>query len=394
MTGVRSVPVGERRARLARRQRVAPGHRAADAVDAAQSVVGLHATTPSSVYLAAWARVDGFDREAMDAALYRDRTLVKHLAMRRTLFVFPLDVLPAAQAGASARVAAAESGRLVRELERSGVKDDAAAWLEQARAAVLEALRDGRELSSTQLRDELPLLEGGIPYGAGRSWAGTAPLAPRVLTILAAEGRVVRASNDGAWTASRPLWATTESWLGRPITPLSTQEGVAALARDWLHAYGPGTVEDLTWWLGGTKASVRRALHEIGAVEVDLDGRTGHLLPDDVEPLTPVEPWGALLPELDPTTMGWKERDWYLGSHRAQIFDSAGNGGATAWWDGRIVGGWAQDPDGLVVLQLLEDLGADARATLEAEAARLTDWLGGTRVVGRFPSPLSKAVAP
>ena len=84
MTGVRSVPVGERRARLARRQRVAPGHRAADAVDAAQSVVGLHATTPSSVYLAAWARVDGFDREAMDAALYRDRTLVKHLAMRRT----------------------------------------------------------------------------------------------------------------------------------------------------------------------------------------------------------------------------------------------------------------------------------------------------------------------
>ena len=67
--------------------------------------------------------------------------------------------------------------------------------------------------------------------------------------------------------------------------------------------------------------------------------------------------------------------------------------GATAWWDGRIVGGWAQDGS-VVVLQLLEDLGADARATLEAEAARLTDWLGGTRVVGRFPSPLSKAVAP
>jgi hypothetical protein len=394
MTGVRSVPVSERRARLARRQRLAPGHRAADAVEAARSVVGLHATTPSSVYLAAWARVDGFDREAMDAALYRDRTLVKHMAMRRTLFVFPLDVLPAVQAGASARVAAAESSRLVRELERAGVKDDPAAWLEEARAAVLAALRDGRELSSTRLRQELPVLEGGIPFGAGRSWAGTAPLAPRVLTILAAEGRVVRADNDGAWTVSRPLWATTESWLGRPITPLQPQEGVTGLVRHWLHAFGPGTVEDLTWWLGGTKASVRQALHDLGAVEVDLDGRTGHLLPDDVEPVEAVEPWGALLPELDPTTMGWKERDWYLGDHRAQIFDSAGNGGATAWWDGRIVGGWTQDDDGVVVLVLLEDVGSDAEAALRSEADRLTTWLEGTRVVGRFPSPLSRATAP
>jgi hypothetical protein len=152
-------------------------------------------------------------------------------------------------------------------------------------------------------------------------------------------------------------------------------------------------VEDLTWWLGGTKASVRQALHDLGAVEVGLDGRTGHLLPDDVEPVEAVEPWGALLPELDPTTMGWKERDWYLGDHRAQIFDSAGNGGATAWWDGRIVGGWTQDDDGVVVLVLLEDVGSDAEAALRSEADRLTTWLEGTRVVGRFPSPLSRATA-
>ena len=29
-------------------------------------------------------------------------------------------------------------------------------------------------------------------------------------------------------------------------------------------------------------------------------------------------PWAALLPTLDPTTMGWKERDWYLGAARAR----------------------------------------------------------------------------
>ena len=36
----------------------------------------------------------------VDRALYDDRTLVKHLAMRRTLFAFPREVLDAAQGGA------------------------------------------------------------------------------------------------------------------------------------------------------------------------------------------------------------------------------------------------------------------------------------------------------
>jgi hypothetical protein len=91
--------------------------------------------------------------------------------------------------------------------------------------------------------------------------------------------------------------------------------------------------------------------------------------------------------------MGWFERDWYLGPHKAHVFDTNGNGGATAWWDGRIVGGWRQGDGGEVVLQLLEDIGRDATAAIEREAARLTDWLGGMKVLPRFPSPLSKQLA-
>jgi hypothetical protein len=138
---------------------------------------------------------------------------------------------------------------------------------------------------------------------------------------------------------------------------------------------------------------VRRARAELRAVEVDLDGQAGWLLPDDLEPVEPVEPWAALLPSLDPTTMGWAQREWYLGPHRPQLFDTSGNAGPTAWWDGRIVGGWAQDDAGAVVVQVLEDVGAEALRALEDEAARLTAWLAGTRVLPRFPSPLAKAAA-
>jgi hypothetical protein len=57
------------------------------------------------------------------------------------------------------------------------------------------------------------------------------------------------------------------------------------------------------------------------------------------------------------------------------------------------VGGWRQSDAGEVMLQLLEDIGSDGVDALEAEAARLTTWFEGARVLPRFPSPLSKAVA-
>jgi prepilin-type processing-associated H-X9-DG protein len=384
----------ERRARLARRHRLAPDDRANDVSTATRSMVCWHATTPSTVYLSARARVAGFTTAAMDKALYADRSVVKHLAMRRTLFGFPVDELDDAQAGASRRVAAAEGGRLAREVEKAGLHRDGAAWLERAKRAALDRLGDGRELTSTELRAEVPELAGSIDYGAGKRWGGSVPVGPRVLGVLSAEGRVVRASNDGAWTTSRPRWTAMEPWIGRPLADVDPADGLARLVRRWLATFGPGTLQDLKWWLGGTVGATRQALTDVGAVEVDLGGgTTGWVLPDDLEQTEPVQPWGALLPELDPTTMGWFERDWYLGEHRPHLFDRNGNGGNTAWWDGRVVGGWGQTDDGEVYLALLEDVGAEAMTVLEREAESLTRWLDGVSVPGRYPSPLNRRPA-
>ncbi|MFN2506416.1 MAG: winged helix DNA-binding domain-containing protein [Acidimicrobiales bacterium] len=390
---MREVEVAERCARLARRHHLAPGHRAPDVTEAARGMVCLHGTDPGTVYLSAWARLDGMTVGDMDLALYVDRSLVKHLAMRRTLFVFPRETLAWAQAGASNRVADTERRRLIRGVEKAGLHADGASWLSEASEQVLVVLADGREATSTQLRAEIPLLAGSISYGEGRSWGGEFPIGPRVLTTLSAAGRIVRASNDGAWTTSRPRWASMESWLGEELAPCGEAEGVAGLVGAWLGRFGPGTAVDIKWWLGSTVAAVRGALADLKAVEVGLNGKTGYLLPDDLEPTEPVEPWAALLPPLDPTTMGWFERDWYLGPYKAQLVDTSGNAGPTAWWDGRIVGGWRQRQNGEVELQLLEDAGSEARAALEREAFRLTEWFGGTRVLPRFPSPLSKVLA-
>jgi hypothetical protein len=390
---VRKVEIAERRARLARRHRLAPGHRADDVVEAARSMVCLHGTDPVTVHLSGWTRVDGMTVSDVERALYDDRSLVKHLAMRRTLFVFTREMLAVAQAGASNRVADAERRRLIREIEKAGLHRDGERWLAEASEQVLGALADGREATSSELRDELPVLEGSMRYGEGRSWGGQMPVGPRVLTALSAAGRIVRASNDGPWSSSRPRWTSMSSWLGEEIALLPEAEGVRRLVEQWLRAFGPGTAADIKWWLGSTMAAVRRALAELEALEVDLDGQTGYLLPDDLDAIDPVPPWAALLPPLDPTTMGWFEREWYLGPYKTQLFDASGNAGPTAWWAGRIVGGWRQTDTGEVELQLLEAVDAEGLRALEQEAARLTEWFDGRRVLPRFPSPLSKQVA-
>lgn len=353
-------------------------------------MVCLHGTDPASVYLSAWARADAMTVPDLEAALYSRRSLVKHLAMRRTLFVLPAGRLDVVQSAVSARIAASESARLVREVEKAGLYDDGAAWLEAASEAVVAHLADGREASWVQLREELPVLRGRIAYGAGKAWAGEFPVGPRVLTVLSAEGRLVRAGNDGPWTASRPRWATMRSWLGRDLEEVDEETARADLVRDWLRTFGPGTERDLRWWLGSTAAAVRQALRDVEAVRVDLDGTPGFLLPDDLHEVAPVEPWAALLPGLDPTVMGWADRDWYLRGHRDELFDRNGNAGATAWWDGRAVGGWHQGPAGEVVLDLLEEVGEEGRAALREEADRLTTWLDGVRVTQRFVSPLQQ----
>jgi hypothetical protein len=388
---VRQVPDSERRARLAVRHALARSAAAADPETAVQRLTVLHSTEAATVYLSLWARVPGLTVAEVDRSLYDDRTLVKQLAMRRTLFVFPRALLPAAWGSASARVAAMLRTRLAKEAVTHGLADDGEAWLERAMQATLARLAGGEELSATRLREEVPELAGHLELALDKKYGGRFPVAPRVLAQLAVEAEIVRGHNAGHWRTARPLWTRTEDWLGDRPEPLKEREGYAELVRRWLYSFGPGSTDDLVWWLGSTKTAVRDALGDVAAVEVALeDGSTGWLLPDDLEVVADPGPWVALLPVLDPTVMGWKTRDFYLGEHGPSLFDRNGNAGTTAWVDGRIVGCWVQDEAGTVRVHLLEPVSDVARAALEAEAERLTAWLDGLRVSTVYPSAAMK----
>jgi hypothetical protein len=382
----------ERRARIGRRHVLAPSHQLQTPEEVTRALTVLHSTEPATVHLAVQARAPGATVADVERALYDERTLVKQLAMRRTLWVFPRDLLPAAWGSASARVAAQLRPRLAKEVEEGGVAPDGAAWVDTACAAVLAHLEGGRELSAQELREQVPELAGRIDHAVGKSYGANVAIAPRVLTQLAVEGRLVRGRNGGHWRISRPQWTLTEDWLEAPAEPDPADQGYAELVRRWLWSFGPATEADLVWWLGATKAVVRAALIAVGAVEVRLaDGSPAYLHPDDIEVAGPAEPWAALLPVLDPTVMGWKQRDWYLGDHGPHLFDRNGNAGTTAWVDGRAVGCWVQDDDGVVRVHVLEEVTKAASALLAAEAERLTRWLDGVVISTVYPSPAMKA---
>jgi hypothetical protein len=337
--------------------------------------------------LSTWARLA--DRAttaaALEQALYEERSLLRLLAMRRTMFVVDRATAPVVHAACSLTVAARERKKLLGWIADAGFADgDAVAWLARAERAALAALADGGELTGAEVNGADPLLAQEIVLSPGKSYEGRVKIGSRLLLLLAAEGLVVRTRPRGGWTSTQFRWATLERWIGGPLPELAAEEAEAELARRWLAAFGPAAPADLQWWTGWTAKQTRRALAQPAVVEAELeDGAPGVVLADDVEPIGAVAPWVALLPGLDPTPMGWKERSFYLGAHAERVFDANGNVGPTVWADGRIVGGWAHRPDGEVAFTLLEDLGAAATAAVAAEAEALSARLGDVRLAPR-----------
>ncbi len=393
---MRAVGVAERRARLAAAHHLAPGERAATVTAAVADIIGLHGTDPASVYLAAWARTADVDQAAIEHALYEERSLVRMLGMRRTVFVVPAALGPVIQAACTDQIAERMRRQLAQQVQQSGIAPDGASWLKEAGEATVRALAARGTATGAELARDEPRLRAQLVYAADKSYGGPVNVTTRLLTLLSAEGLIVRGRPRGGWTSSQFTWSAA----GDQVRPAAA-EARAELARRWLAAFGPALPADLQWWTGWTAGQTRQALAGLDITEVDLDGAPGIMLTADAATAgspgpAAAGPAAALLPALDPAAMGWRERAWYVGEHGPALFDRSGNIGPTAWWDGRIVGGWAQRKDGEIAVRLLEDAGAEAAAAIAAEAGRLREWIGSdpkTRITPRFRTPLERELA-
>lgn len=362
--------------------------------EAARRLLALHGTDPATLVLSVAARTGGTVKAAVAAlnrSLEQDKTLVRAMAMRRTVHVVPVDDYPwmlsiyADKVGSTRRKDA--EGYLVAAGLASA--DEAPARYRALEASILDALR-GRELTVTELSASIPELAARFDPVPGKSYSTAMAIGGRFVDAVGATGPIVRAKARGSWKVSTCSWARLDDWLPDLPPPPAIRDARATLVRRYLDAFGPATVDDVAWWAGLPKGTIKAALADVDVVDVDVPGWAPRV---DLRGRSyDAGPTGAvLLPALDPSIMGWADRTPILDdAWRPTLFDRSGNPAPTIWFDGRVVGAWAQPKTGEIRFHLYASAPEDE---VRAAVARMEATLGGERVAPRFPTPIVKELA-
>jgi hypothetical protein len=245
--------------------RLAPQNRASTAEEVARSLVALHATDPASVHLAVAVRTTGPGAPvaAVDRALYDDRTIVRVMGMRRTMWAVPAELVPVVVGACGRAIASDERRRLVRAVEDQGIATDGERFVAELEEQAVAALAEREAVLTSDLTRDVPALGSTVRLGGDSKWAADVSLSSRIVLLLTCEGRIVRTHPLGTWTSTRHRYALSS----RSPEPMETAAAQAELARRWLSAFGAVSVDlvgDLRWWAGWTVAATRRALTAAG----------------------------------------------------------------------------------------------------------------------------------
>jgi hypothetical protein len=340
----------------------------------ASRLCGLHAQVMSSAELMLWARVADLDREAVQHALWDERTLVKTWAMRGTLHLLPASELSLWHAALSTSRRYLNPGRWKKYF---GISIEELDRLTEAIATALQ----GRVLTREELSAEVGRITGSAAFGAklGQSW-GT------ILKPAAFSGKLCFGPSVG----TRVQFTRPDSWLaaaGRAAgPPVDPQEAVAAIVRRYLAAYGPATYQDFARWWGGA-SGVATARRSMGALEdevtaVDLEGRPAWMLTAHVRELRQLEPRRSvrLLPGFDQYVIGasWHAADLLPGDFRGRVYRPQGWVSPVLLVNGRMEGTWRHEIKGSKVELAIEPFvkaPAWVRRAAAEEAERLAGFL-------------------
>lgn len=403
----RAFPAPHVNAYLAHKQHLLPGSRGSDVLQVTRDIVALHASSATTPYLSLWARMPGFQREHLEAALYERRELAKVLCMRVTVHAVPADEVPLFMRAHEHLI----ESRMPPRFRDGGLlayaglctDEEAKGTQEDLFRRVLQVLADKGPATAQEIGEAVPELKAAIRHDAGRAYEGQFSVGSRLLGDMAARGLTIRARPRGTWRSNLYDYAIFSDWLpGVDLQSTSAAQGREGVIYRYLRAFGPARLDDMQWWTGWSAADLRKALEPLQrrVGEVSVEGQSGGflMLRDDVQQMAAFQPpagsSGFLLPSLDGYIMGYRDRGRFLArEHADKVFDRAGNALPTVWANGRVVGGWGQRKDGTVVFGLFERASDDAQEALIVEAARLQGFLGDEYVKpAMFHTPFTRAL--
>lgn len=324
-----------------RKQHLADDSRIDDIVRITSDIVGLHATSATTPYLSLYARTHHFEKEHLDEELYLKRNLAKIRCMRNTLYILPKEMLPLAYAA---------TGKMAREASRRyaefrGVSPEKYEVMSKSVLALLK----GREMSVFEVKKAL------------KPQVDVASL----LSLMCDQGLLVRGRRGKGWKDKNHKYA-----LFREYFP---------------------DVDLIAWWIGLTKAAVRKALSDIRGQldQVEIDDIEGDfiMLRSDWDIMKNIGPFKRptvnLLPSLDPYLMGYRQRERYLElENYNRIFDRSGNAVSSIMLNGRVAGVWdfAENAEPTVKLFLFEEVEEKSLKEIYLKAQQVGEFIADRKV--------------
>jgi len=320
---------------LLERQRLAP----ADAIRRLTPLQGQHAPAP---YIALAARLDGFTRADLEAALSA-RRVVKTTIMRLTLHVADAGDYPAyAQVTRQARMRAWR--KTYPHLDEARVAADLGVWLREPR-------------TNAEIRERVRRYDGV----ADDPW--TPVIFARTLLPL------VQLPPGGFWDdARRASFVLDPRPLPDPV------DAAALVLRRYLAAFGPASRRDVAAWSGVAQRDFADAWARVPTVAYRDECGTELLdLPEQPLPpaSTPLPP--RLLAHWDQPLLAYAERDRIIPPEVAPRKLPL-RGSPTVTVHGRVAASWDLRREGDAVrveIQPHVDIQRSARAAIRAEAERI-----------------------
>jgi Winged helix DNA-binding domain len=342
------------------------------AVTISRDVCGVQAQVMSAAYLQLWVRNHELTRGEIESALWKDRTLVKTSLMRQTLHLIPSDELPVY---ISALRACRRAGAL-RVMERCGIGAEEAEEIVQATLRVLANGPCGRAEVVAALR---PKASKAARFWIENSWG--------LVRVPVADGLVCYGSGEN----NKANFIRVDHWLPKlKMKLLPTAEAQGALLRQYLHAYGPATINDFGHWAGIPMGELRqlRPTDDPEIAEVTFDDRKCLLLREDLDALNQDRkqpPSVRLLPLFDVFLLAHRDKAHLLSAqHYKRVYRNQGWISPVVLINGAIAGVWSyklQNKKLLVEVDSFTSLPRAQRTAIEREAAHLGRFFGAAAEV-------------
>jgi Winged helix DNA-binding domain len=345
---VRTLTRPELTAALAARQGLLERHRL-DPAEAVRRLTPLQGQHPPAPYLALAARLEGFSRADLEAAIDA-RRVVKTTIMRLTLHLAAAEDYPAyAQLTRQARMRAWR--KQYAHLDEERVTAELGAWLREPR-------------TNGEVRERVGAYDGVTDD----PW--TPVIFARTLLPL------VQVPPTGHWDDSRRAGFVLDP---RPL-PDPADAATLVLER-YLDAFGPASRRDVATWAGVAQRDFAPAWERLEAVAfrdehgTELRDRPGRALPPGDTPL-PVR----FLAHWDQALLAHADRERIM-APEVQALKLTLSGDPTVTVDGRVAASWELRDDVLEVTPHVE-LSRAQREAIREEGLRTARFCGGVTVSG------------